>query len=47
VLEGHCEEISVMSGHVYRLFSLGCRFGPIEITFDPEGLVEPSSVFQV
>jgi hypothetical protein len=39
VLGRHREEIPVMGGHVYRLLSLGSRFDPIEITFDPEGLV--------
>ena len=47
MLTGHREEVSVVGGHIHRLFDLSRRFDPIEIPFNAEGLVQSSSVFQV
>lgn len=44
---GHCKEISFVSCDIHRLLSLGSRLDPIEITFDAEGFVQPSSILQV
>lgn len=47
VIGVHCEEISIMGRDIHRLFNLGGRFDPIEITFDTEWFVQPSSILQV
>ena len=47
MLGRQCEEISVVGGQVHRLLSMGRRLYLIEITFNTEGFVQPSSVFQV
>ena len=47
MLGGHGKDISLVGCDVHRLLGLGSRLDPIEITFDAERFVQPSSILQV